>query len=219
MAEQPCAHRLLVVDDEVFVRELLEEYFSRLGHEVTAAESGEAGITAVQTGRFGVALVDLKMPGIDGIETLREIRRLDPRCVIVIMTGYPTIDSSIEALRSGAFDYIIKPFKLGELCEVVERAAKEYRLRVEIDGIQQRIETVETQLRRHRQGLQQDIDAAAVPPQTTPDPHVQAQVRELDRLRDAGHLSFEEYERQMQQLLSGQRATAGLSDHHTSGDR
>jgi len=209
VADQPFAHRLLVVDDEVFVRELLEEYFSRLGYEVMAAESGDTGVAAVQAGKFGVALVDLKMPGKDGIETLREIRRLDPRCVIVIMTGYPTIDSSIEALRSGAFDYIIKPFKLGELREVVERAAKEYRLKVEIDGIQERIETVEGELRQYRQGRQHNGEECTAPPKTETDPHVQAQVRELDRLRDAGHLSYEEHERQKQRLLSGRQTAAG----------
>jgi DNA-binding NtrC family response regulator len=193
----------LVVDDEVFVRELLEEYFGRLGYEVTTAQSGDAGLAALQAGRFGVALVDLKMPGKDGIETLREIRRLDPHCLIVIMTGYPTIDSSIEALRCGAFDYIIKPFKLGELREVVERAAKEYRLKMEIDGIQSRMKTVEGQLRQYRLGLHsQASESPALLSEGGADPYCQAQVRELDRLRDAGHLSHEEYEQQKQRLLS-----------------
>ena len=119
-------------------------------YDVTTADSGDAGIDVVRESRFGVALIDLKMPGRDGIETLREIRRIDPLCLIIIMTGYPTIDSSIEALRAGAYDYIIKPFKLGELREVVERAVKEFRLKVEIDQIQRKIESVEGELRDYR---------------------------------------------------------------------
>ena len=101
MPEQPYEHRILVIDDEVFVRELLEEYFDKLDYEVMTVDSGDAGIEAVHASGFGVVLVDLKMPGKDGIETLCEIRRIDPLCLIVIMTGYPTIDSSIEALRAG----------------------------------------------------------------------------------------------------------------------
>jgi len=200
--DRPSEQRILVVDDEVFVRELLEEYFSRLDFEVTTAESGDAGIDAVQSNGFGVALVDLKMPGKDGIETLREIRRLDPLCLIIIMTGYPTIDSSIEALRAGAYDYIIKPFKLGELREVVERAVKEYRLKVEIDRMQRNIQSVEGELRDYRSTIRQAGELCGSYTPVEEDGYIQAQMRELGRLHEEGYLSNGEFEEKKRELLS-----------------
>jgi len=202
VSEQPCEHRILVIDDEVFVRELLEEYFDRLDHEVTTADSGEAGIEAVRAAKFGVVLVDLKMPGKDGIETLREIRRIDPLCLIVIMTGYPTIDSSIEALRAGAYDYIIKPFKLSELREVVDRAGREYRLKVEVDRIQQNIETVEGELRDYRASLSHASCNPTSCDGREDNRYIQAQMRELDQLRNAGYLSDRDYQEKRRDLLS-----------------
>lgn len=202
MPERPCEQRILVVDDEVFVRELLDEYFGRLGYDVLTADSGNAGINAVRAGGFGVALVDLKMPGKDGIETLREIRRIDPLCLIIIMTGYPTIDSSIEALRAGAYDYIIKPFKLGELREVVERAAKEYQLKVEIDRMQRNIESVEGELRDYRTAVRRDGDRRGADAGMINNDYVQAQIRELSRLHEEGYLSNGEYEEKKRELLS-----------------
>jgi len=200
--DRPSEQRILVIDDEIFVRELLEEYFGRLGYDVTTAESGDVGIDAVQSNGFGVALVDLKMPGKDGIETLREIRRLDSLCLIIIMTGYPTIDSSIEALRAGAYDYIIKPFKLGELREVVERAVKEYRLKVEIDRMQRNIESVEGELRDYRSAIRQTGEGSGSNMPITDDGYIQAQMRELGRLHDEGYLSNGEYEDKKRELLS-----------------
>lgn len=202
MSEQPCEHRILVVDDEVFVRELLEEYFDRLDYEITTADSGEAGIEAVQASKFGVVLVDLKMPGKDGIETLRDIRRIDPLCLIVIMTGYPTIDSSIEALRAGAYDYIIKPFKLSELREVVDRAGREYRLKVEVDRIQQNIDNVEGELREYRASLSQTRHSPTSCDGRENSQYIQAQMRELDQLRNAGYLSDKDYQKKRHGLLS-----------------
>lgn len=195
--------RILVVDDEVFVRELLEEYFDRLDFDVQTVDSGDAGIDAVRTSPFGVVLLDLKMPGKDGIETLREIRKIDPLCLIIIMTGYPTIDSSIEALRAGAYDYVIKPFKLSELREVVDRASREYRLKVKVDRIRQKIETVEGELRDYRTARSGATGQPAAPQEETQGQgYIQSQLRELDQLRRAGYLSNGDYEEKKRELLS-----------------
>ncbi len=201
MTDQTSEKRVLVIDDEVFIRELLEEYFSRLDFEVVTAESGDQGIERVSADRFSTALVDLKMPGKDGIETLREIRQIDPNCMIIVMTGYPTIDSSIEALRAGAYDYIIKPFKLSELREVVERAIKEYCLKAEIEQIQDNIEIVEGEMRDYLAKPRQDRPSTALHPHNS-EKYIQGQVRELDRLREAGYLSGCEYEQKKRDLLA-----------------
>jgi len=195
-------HNILVIDDEVFVRELLEEYFDRLDYDVKTVGSGEDGIAAVRQSRFGVVLVDLKMPGKDGIETLREIRKIDPLCLAIIMTGYPTIDSSIEALRAGAYDYVIKPFKLSELREVVDRAAGEYKFKAEVERIQRNIQTVEGELRDYRSARTTPVICHAVPSPPKTARYIQSQLRELEQLHDAGYLSNGEYEEKVRELRS-----------------
>ncbi|GAB4322566.1 MAG: hypothetical protein Kow0074_14230 [Candidatus Zixiibacteriota bacterium] len=142
--------RVLVVDDEAFIRDLLVDFFDKLGFEVVTAADGNAGVEAFRQGHYSAVLVDLKMPGKSGIETLSDIRALDTKTPVIIMTGYPTIDTSIEALRLGAYDYIIKPFKLQDLRDIVDRAIREQELHAEIDTLRGRISDIEGQLREHR---------------------------------------------------------------------
>jgi DNA-binding NtrC family response regulator len=138
--------RILVVDDELFVRELLLEFLSSQGYEVSLAESGEKAVQLLQNQPARVALVDLKMPGMDGIQTLKEITKVVPHILTIIMTGYPTVESSIEALRFGAHDYVVKPFKLNDLKASIEKALGEQQLRTEISCLKNRVRQLETEL-------------------------------------------------------------------------
>jgi DNA-binding NtrC family response regulator len=140
--------RVLVVDDELFVRELLDEYFSKLKFTVDVAESGEAALELVSEHNYNVALIDLKMTGLDGLKTLKRIRELDPDVVVVLMTGYPTVESSIDALRAGAYDYIVKPFRLNELKDIVTGAIKEYEFRREITTLKEKVQALEDTIKR-----------------------------------------------------------------------
>ena len=81
----------------------------------------------------------MKMPGIDGLETMKQLKKIDPGVLAIIMTGYPTIETSIEALRLGAYDYVVKPFKLNELKSAIDRALNEHRLKEEIGELKERI--------------------------------------------------------------------------------
>lgn len=139
-------HKLLVVDDELFVRELLEEYFTKLDFEVFVAGSGPAALKLMAENRFKVALIDLKMSDMDGIEVLTRFRELDENLIMIMMTGYPTVDSSVEAMRAGAYDYVIKPFRLNELKDVISRAVKEHQVRCEISDIKTRLAALEKKL-------------------------------------------------------------------------
>lgn len=141
--------KVLVVDDELFVRELLFEFLSKEDYEVILAECGEKAVELIKSQQVEVALIDLKMPGIDGIETLKKIKEIDPHALSIIMTGYPTLESSIEALRCGAYDYMIKPFKLNELKSCIQKALDEYKLRTEIGKLKNRIKTLEEELKKH----------------------------------------------------------------------
>lgn len=142
--------KILVIDDELFVRELLQEFLSKEGYKVYLAESGEKAINLVKSNPVEIALIDLKMPGMDGISTLKEIKKIAPDTIAIILTGYPTIETSIEALRSGAYDYVVKPFKLNDLKNTIEKAINEYRLKSEIGRLRGRIKSLEDQLKEYQ---------------------------------------------------------------------
>jgi DNA-binding NtrC family response regulator len=122
---------VLVVDDERPTRLLMEKELPRAGYVVTCAESGEGALEEVRAQEFDVILLDLKMPGIGGMETLRRIRELGASGEVVILTGHPDVDSAIAAMKLGAYDYLTKPFKLSELEEVLRRAAERKHLQHE----------------------------------------------------------------------------------------
>ena len=114
---------VLVVDDDADVRELLVEHLRSKGLRVATAADGRAAISAVERspGYFGLILTDLQLPGADGLAVLRTAKQLNPSCHVVIITGYASLDSAIEAVRSGAYDYLTKPFSLGQLDIVLAR--------------------------------------------------------------------------------------------------
>lgn len=143
------SEKILVVDDELFVRELLLEFLSTEGYEVSLADSGEKAVALMQTQPADLVLVDLKMPGIDGVETLKQMKKIAPDTLAIIMTGYPTIESSIEALRQGAYDYVVKPFKLNDLKSSIEKALREHKLKIQISQLKDRIAQLEAELERY----------------------------------------------------------------------
>jgi two-component system response regulator PilR (NtrC family) len=123
--------RLLVVDDEQSMREWLNIALSQDGFEVESAGNGEDALKVLERTPVDLALVDLRMAGFDGLETLRRIKQLDDSVSVVIMTAYATAETAVQALKEGAYDYIIKPFKVDELRHLVQKALEERRLRGE----------------------------------------------------------------------------------------
>ena len=144
------SERILVVDDELFVRELLLEFLSTEGYEVSLADSGEKAVELMQTQPAEVVLIDLKMPGMDGIETFKQLKKIAPDSQTIIMTGYPTIESSIEALRHGAYDYVIKPFKLNDLKSSIEKALQENKLKIQTRKLKGQISQLEAELEKFK---------------------------------------------------------------------
>src|SRR5215468_5521291 len=113
---------ILVVDDEKSQREILELILTEEGYEVTTAASGEAAIKFAKDKRFDLALTDLKMTGMDGIELLQHLLVLDSSIIVILLTAHGSIDSAKEALRRGAFDYLQKPYDKTALLETINRA-------------------------------------------------------------------------------------------------
>ncbi len=120
--------RVLVVDDERPTRLLMEKELPRAGCVIGTAESGEEALEKVQAQEFDVILLDLKMPGIGGMEALRRIRDSGSSAEVVVLTGHPDVATAIEAMKLGAYDYLTKPFKLAEVEVVLRRAAERQRL-------------------------------------------------------------------------------------------
>src|SRR2546425_9316983 len=131
---------VLVVDDEEIMREILETLLSREGYEVRLASSGAEGLELARSLPFDAAIVDIMMPGLDGIATLDELKRIDEDLAVVIITAYASVESAIAAMKSGAFDYITKPFKNDEVLVVVRNAMERRRLVHENRALRQNIQ-------------------------------------------------------------------------------
>jgi DNA-binding NtrC family response regulator len=125
--------RILVVDDDREFADSLAEHMSGLGHSVKVAYEGHEGLDRFRTGAFHVVLTDLQMPGMDGIELLHEIKGLDNRCVVVLITGFGTVESAVTAIKEGAYDFITKPVKFDQLDVVVNRALEKRHLVKQLD--------------------------------------------------------------------------------------
>jgi len=119
---------ILIVDDEESIRTALSDLLKQNGYDVSAAEDGYKAVEKVKDGEWDLAIVDLKMPGLDGIEVLRQINAINPNIVVIIITAYGTVESAVMAMKAGAVDYIMKPFSSDELLIRVEKALEKTRL-------------------------------------------------------------------------------------------
>ncbi|HOB32401.1 MAG TPA: response regulator, partial [Verrucomicrobiota bacterium] len=131
VASDRVSARLVVLDDEAAHMRALCDTLREQGYEVSGfATPGEA-LAAVQPGRFDLLLVDLMMPEMDGISVLKRAAEVDPDIASVVMTGQGTIETAVRAMKAGALDYILKPFKLSAILPVLARALSIRQLRVE----------------------------------------------------------------------------------------
>ncbi|MCA9542390.1 MAG: response regulator, partial [Myxococcales bacterium] len=131
MTEVHLPQRVLVVDDEEVIREVLADFLTLEGFQVSTAANGEAALAALDRQPAQLVISDLKMPGLGGLGLLSILRERHPEVVTLIMTGYGTVETAIEAMKRGAFDYVLKPFKVEEVMHTVQRALEQQRLRAE----------------------------------------------------------------------------------------
>jgi DNA-binding NtrC family response regulator len=131
---------ILVVDDEDIMREILEALLTREGYQVRLASTGAEGIELARSMSFDAAIVDLMMPGIDGIATLEELKKFDDDLPVLMITAFASVETAISAMKHGAFDYITKPFKNDEVLVVVRNAVERRQLRAENTALRQTIQ-------------------------------------------------------------------------------
>jgi response regulator RpfG family c-di-GMP phosphodiesterase len=123
--------RILIVDDEKFIRDILADFLAMEGYQVRTAEDGAAALNELQAAPYDLIISDLKMPRMGGIELLEQVGRRVPSALTVIMTGFGTVETAIDAMKRGAYDYILKPFKVEEVIHVVQRGLEKQKLAAE----------------------------------------------------------------------------------------
>ncbi len=135
--------RILFADDEKSLQEFMRSELPRLGHEVVVCADGNAAVKALEKGTFDAAILDLRMPGLTGIEVLEQIKLVSPDTEVVILTGHASMETAIDAVRLGAFDYITKPCKLAQIETVLRKVAEKRDLQNKNLALQTRVQAAE----------------------------------------------------------------------------
>jgi DNA-binding NtrC family response regulator len=135
--------RVLFVDDETMIREVMRIELPRMGHDVTVCENGETAIEAIDAGSFDAAVVDLRMPGIDGWQVVDHLKAVSPETQIVIHTAHGNLDEAVTAIRRGASDFLQKPCKLVDIATVLNRVGERRTLENKTVSLEKRLQAVE----------------------------------------------------------------------------
>jgi two-component system, NtrC family, response regulator AtoC len=120
--------KILIVDDEPLIRLSLTDWLKEENYFTLAVEDGPGALEAVQRELWDIILLDLKMPGMDGVQVLQEVKRIAPQTVVIMMTAYASVSSSVQAMKEGAYDYIVKPFDVQELTILLKRIVEHQQL-------------------------------------------------------------------------------------------
>lgn len=134
---------ILIVDDEESVRDSLYNWFIEDGYHVQCAENAKKALFLLESENFDIILVDIKMPGMDGLELLKRIKSLKKESIVIIITAFATVDTAVQALKDGAFDYVTKPFDPDDLSHLIRNAMKQISLKEENELLKTKIVTLE----------------------------------------------------------------------------
>ena len=207
------------MDDDPFIRDLLIRFLTGQGLFVSAAENAEEASGFLERTPHDVAVVDIWLPDSSGIELVDRLKAIQPDIILILMTGQPSFDSVIEAMKRGVHDYLIKPFKLDNLSGVLERALEQRRIQIENRRLGEELEAANEKIRLyeslmgHPRLVQPQADLARSPEQSRGDAAYRVQsvqnrevqlkdmLEKLELLKSEGVLSDEEYEIRRRQLL------------------
>jgi DNA-binding NtrC family response regulator len=134
--------KILIVDDEEVVRDSLTQWFSAEGYDVTCACCGKDALGTIAEKEFDLALLDIKMPGMDGMEVQARFREADPDLTVIVMTGYATVETAVQSLKQGAYDYITKPVDPDELTHLVAKALEHRRTKQEVSRLRESLKEI-----------------------------------------------------------------------------
>jgi len=134
---------ILIVDNEESVRDSLYNWFIEDGYRVECAENAKKALLILESGNFDIILADIKMPGMDGLEMLRRIKLLKSDSIVIVMTAFATVDTAVQALKDGAFDYVTKPFDPDDLSHLIRNASKQITLIEENETLKKKVVSLE----------------------------------------------------------------------------
>ncbi|MCX6270894.1 MAG: sigma-54 dependent transcriptional regulator [Bacteroidetes bacterium] len=134
---------ILIVDDEESVRDSLFNWFMEDGYRVECAENAKKALTILESESYDIVLADIKMPGMDGLEMMRRIKALKKDSIIIVMTAFATVDTAVQALKDGAFDYVTKPFDPDDLSHLIRNASKQITLSEENEILKKKVVLLE----------------------------------------------------------------------------
>jgi DNA-binding NtrC family response regulator len=134
---------ILIVDDEDSVRDSLYNWFIEDGYRVDCAEDAKKALAKLESEEYDIILADIKMPGMDGMEMLKRIKALRKDSIVIIMTAFATVDTAVQALKDGAFDYVTKPFDPDDLSHLIRNASKQISLSEENEKLKERVVSLE----------------------------------------------------------------------------
>jgi signal transduction histidine kinase/DNA-binding response OmpR family regulator len=152
--------RILVVDDEPHVVQIFQDLLAQRGYEVDSSNNGDDAIVKVTTGKFDLVLTDINLPGVDGLEVVRAAKAADKDTCVILITGYASTTTAIDALRQGAYDYITKPFDLWETAKAIERGLESRFLVLENRRLVTSLEDANLELQQHEQILSRMVKEA-----------------------------------------------------------
>ncbi|MDM8539333.1 sigma-54 dependent transcriptional regulator, partial [Desulfobacterales bacterium HSG17] len=138
--------KILVVDDESIIRENLERILKEEKYSVSSVDNGTDALAILETTDMDVVLLDLNLPDLSGLDVLRKAKVLDPELMVIVITGYASVDSAVEALKLGAYDYIKKPFKADVIKLIVRLAFEAQQLRKKVGSLERRVKQIPSQL-------------------------------------------------------------------------
>ena len=152
--------RILVVDDEPHVVQIFQDLLAQRGYEVISSNNGDDAIVKVTTGHFDLVLTDINLPGVDGLEVVRAAKAADKDTCVILITGYASTTTAIDALRQGAYDYITKPFDLWETAKAIDRGLESRFLVIENRRLVTSLEEANRELQQHEQILRRMVKEA-----------------------------------------------------------
>ena len=134
---------ILIVDDEESVRDSLHNWFIEDGFRVECAENAKEALSMLESQNFNIILADIKMPGMDGLEMHRRIKALNKDSIVIVMTAFASVDTAVQALKDGAYDYVTKPFDPDDLSHLIRNAARQIDLKTENEALKNRVSSLE----------------------------------------------------------------------------
>ncbi len=132
--------RLLIVEDELIARENLEHVLHKEGYDIVAVESGAEAFQELDRAEYDLVLTDLRLPGLDGMQVLQRVKEVSPNTEVIMITGYATVASAVEAMQKGAYHYLAKPFQIEEMRVLVRQALEKRRLRQEVAELKRQVQ-------------------------------------------------------------------------------